>query len=153
VTVTAPAVSKRRTMSSARLSRTTSGTRKSAPRPIGTLTKKIHSQPAYSVRTPPASTPMAAPEPAMAPRMPRALLRSEPSRNVTETIEKTDGARIAPPRPCSARNAMSMPDEVARPQASEKRANAPRPTMKSQRRPSRSPTRPPRSRKPPKVRE
>jgi hypothetical protein len=119
--------------------------------PIGTLTKKIHSQPAYSVRTPPASTPMAAPEPAIAPRMPSALLRSEPSRKVTETIEKTEGERIAPASPWSARNAMSIPEEVARPHASEKTAKAPRPTMKSHRRPRRSPTRPPRSRKPPKV--
>jgi hypothetical protein len=70
---------------------------------------------------------------------------------VTETIEKTEGERIAPASPCSARKAINMPEEVARPHASEKSAKAPRPTMKSQRLPRRSPTRPPRSRKPPNV--
>jgi hypothetical protein len=118
---------------------------------MGTLTKKIHSQPAYSVRTPPARTPMAAPDPAIAPRIPSALFRSAPSRKVTETIEKTEGERIAPPRPCSARNAISMPDEVASPHRSENTEKRSRPAMKRRRRPSRSPARPPRSRKPPNV--
>ena len=68
-------------------------------RPIGALMKKIHCQPAYSVRTPPSNTPIAAPEPAIPPRMPSALLRSEPSANVTETMENTDGERIAPAIP------------------------------------------------------
>ena len=31
----------------------------------------------------------------------RAVLRSAPSRNVTLTIEKTEGARTAAPAPCS----------------------------------------------------
>jgi hypothetical protein len=104
------------------------------------------------VRTPPSRTPIAAPEPAIAPRIPSALLRSAPSANVTETIEKTDGERIAPAAPWSSRVTMSISGEVANPARSENRANAARPTMKSMRRPSRSPMRPPRSRKPPNVR-
>src|SRR6266508_3773316 len=118
VTVTAPAASKCRVIPSEWLSRTKIGTRKRAAMPMGTLTKKIHSQPANSVSTPPARTPIAAPEPA-----------------------------VAPGSPCSARKAINMPEEVARPHASEKRAKAPRPTMKSQRLPRRSPTRPPREQK------
>jgi hypothetical protein len=42
---------------------------------------------------------MAAPLPAIAPRIPSALLRSEPSWNVTVTIEKTEGDKIAPAAP------------------------------------------------------
>jgi hypothetical protein len=99
VTVRAPATSKCRVSSGARLSRTTLGTINKAPRPIGTLTKKIHSQPTNSVSTPPRSRPIAAPLPAIAPRIPRATLRSDPSLNVTETMEKTDGDRIAPAAP------------------------------------------------------
>ena len=83
-------------------------------RPIGTLTKKIHSQPAYSVRMPPSSTPIAAPAPAMAPRIPSALLRSDPSAKVTSVIENTDGERIAPAAPWSARAAISIAVETAR---------------------------------------
>ena len=99
VTVTAPATSKCRAISGARLSRTTLGTISKTPRPIGTLTKKIHSQPTNSVSTPPTSSPIAAPPPAIAPRIPSALLRSDPSSNVTVTIEKTDGDRTAAAAP------------------------------------------------------
>ena len=94
---------------------------------------------------------MAAPEPAIAPRIPRALFRSEPSAKVTETIEKTDGASAAPASPCKARIPISIPDEVESPQSSEVRAKSASPAMKSFRRPSRSPMRPPSSRNPPNV--
>ena len=66
---------------------------------------------------------MAAPEPAIAPRVPRALFRSAPSRKVTSVIEKTDGERIAPAAPCTRRIAISIPDETERPQRSEEIAN------------------------------
>ena len=74
---------------------------------------------------------MAAPEPAIAPRMPSALFRSAPSRKVTSVIEKTDGARIAPAAPWSRRIAISIPEETERPQRSEETAKRARPTMKS----------------------
>ena len=119
---------------------------------IGTLTKKIHSQPTYSVRTPPRSTPIAAPEPAIAPRMPSALFRSAPSAKVTSVIEKTDGERIAPAAPCSEPRDDQHRGRGARgPRAARSRAKSARPTMKRLRRPSRSPMRPPSSRKPPNV--
>src|SRR5258708_9092039 len=84
VTVTAPATSGD-VRCSARLSRTNLGVSKKATTPTGTLTKKIHSQPAYLVRTPPARTPTAAPAPPSAPQIPSALLRSLPSSNVVMT--------------------------------------------------------------------
>jgi hypothetical protein len=118
---------------------------------IGTLMRKHHCQPAYSVRMPPRSTPMAAPDPAIAPRIPSALFRSAPSTNVTETIENTDGARSAAPAPCRILNVTSIVDDVDRPHSSEQIANAMSPAMNTFLRPSRSPMRPPSSRNPPKV--
>ncbi len=115
------------------------------------LTKKIHCQPTYSVNTPPSSTPMAAPEPAMPPRMPSALLRSAPSAKVTSVIEKTDGERIAPAAPCRSRATMSISDDVESPARSEVTRKSARPAMKTRRLPSRSPMRPPSRRNPPKV--
>src|SRR5262245_8399303 len=64
---------------------------------------------------PPSSTPIAAPEPAIAPRMPSALFRSGPSSNVTNVMEKTEGDRMAAAAPWSARAAISMPSEVEKP--------------------------------------
>ena len=88
---------------SERLSRTSRGASRKAITPTGTLTKKIHSQPRYFVRRPPASTPTAAPEPPIAPQMPSALLRSGPSSKVVMMIESAAGEMIAAPRPCTAR--------------------------------------------------
>ena len=75
------------------------GASKITTAPTGTFTKKIHSQPAYFVSTPPSSTPTAAPLPPSAPQIPSALLRSAPSVNVVETIESAAGEMIAPPSP------------------------------------------------------
>ena len=77
--------------------------------PTGTLTKKIHSQPRYLVRTPPASTPTAAPEPPIAPQIPSALFRSAPSSKVVVMIESAAGVMIAAPRPCT----RARPDQHA----------------------------------------
>ena len=68
---------------------------------IGTLTHSTHSQPPYSVSTPPSSTPAAPPEPDTAPQTPSALLRSAPSVNMFVTIDSADGASSAAPSPCS----------------------------------------------------
>ena len=151
VTVVAPQASKCRARSGALLSRTYRRTNRSAPSPIGTLTKKTHSHPTYSVRMPPSRTPIAAPEPAIAPSTPSALFRSLPSSNVTVTIENTDGERIAAAAPWSMRAATSTPAVQASPQSSEKTEKAASPTMKMIRRPRMSPARPPSSRKPPNV--
>ena len=99
MTLTAPAKSNARCSDSERLSASSRGASQAAPRPIGTFTHSTHSQPAYSVSTPPSSTPAAPPEPATAPQAPSALLRSAPSLKVVVTIESAAGERIAAPRP------------------------------------------------------
>ena len=58
---------------------------------IGTFTHSTHSQPRYSVSTPPSSTPAAPPAPATAPHTPSAVLRSRPSVKVVVTIESAAG--------------------------------------------------------------
>ena len=100
---------------------------------------------------PPSRTPIAAPEPAIAPSTPSALFRSAPSSNVTVTIENTDGERIAAAAPWSIRATTSTPAVQASPQSSENAQKAASPTMKTMRRPRMSPARPPSSRKPPNV--
>ena len=61
-------------------SRSDSGTRATVIaaviRPIGTFTRKIHSQPSPSVSTPPTSGPTATAKPVVAPQMPKAVPRS-----------------------------------------------------------------------------
>ena len=122
--------------------------------PTGTLTKKIHCQPKYSVSTPPRSTPTAAPLPATAPQMPNALFRSAPPcRKAALMIESVAGETIAPPSPCSARNAISHAPLCAKPHISEPNVNSAIPAMKTFRRPSTSAARPPRRRKPPNASE
>ena len=54
----------------------------------------------------------------------------------------------APPRPCTARAAMSVAGSCASPPASEASPNSVRPAQKTSRRPNRSAARPPSSRNP-----
>src|SRR5436190_23811671 len=98
VTSTAPSASKDLTEAS-RLSRSRIGVRINAVTPIGMLTKKIHDQLSVEVRTPPISTPAAAPKPPTAPQTPSAMLRSRPSVNVVDTIDSAAGVITAAPRP------------------------------------------------------
>ena len=95
----APITSNERIASSTRLSLSRRGASRIAARPIGAFTKKTHSQPTYSVSTPPMRTPTAPPAPETAPQTASALLRSSPSANVVERIESAAGAIIAAPRP------------------------------------------------------
>ena len=151
MTLTAPATSKLRVSDSAWLSRISRGASSAATIPIGTFTHSTHSQPAYSVSTPPSRTPAAPPEPATAPQAPSALLRSAPSEKVVVTIESAAGERSAAPRPWTARAAISAPSDSAKPPTSEASAKRTSPDMNTRRRPSRSASRPPSSKKPPKV--
>ena len=148
MTVAAPAKSKPR-KPAMRLSRTSGRVSRSTIAPTGTFTKKIHSQPAYFVRMPPNRTPAAAPLPPIAPQIPSALLRSEPSSKVVMMIESVAGEMIAAPSPCMTRAAISTPIEPASPQASDAAEKRAIPIMNMRRRPRRSPVRPPSSRKPP----
>ncbi len=149
--VIAPSGSAARSMPSARLSSTNRRITASTAIPTGTLTKKIHSHPRYSVSRPPASTPTAAPEPPTAPQMPSALLRSAPSVKVVDTIDRPAGVTSAAPRPCTARAAISAVSLLARPQANDAIVKRITPATNILRRPSRSAARPPSSRKPPNV--
>src|SRR4051812_35995704 len=77
--------------------------------PTGTLTRKIHGQLRYDVSAPPRRTPAAPPLPDAAPHTPIARLRSRPSVKVVISSDSPAGANSAPPRPCSARNAIKEP--------------------------------------------
>src|SRR3954447_19909549 len=101
--VTAPATSKARAWSEARLSAISRGVRAKATRLTGTFTHSTHSQPRPSVRMPPSRTPAAPPAPATAPQTPSALLRSAPSRKIVVTIESAAGGVIGAPHPPAAR--------------------------------------------------
>jgi len=70
---------------------------KTSATPTGMFTKKIHSQPRYLVRIPPPRTPIAAPEPPIAPQIPSARLRSRPSVKVVVKIERAAGDTSAAP--------------------------------------------------------
>ena len=113
--------------------------------------KKIHGHDRSCVSAPPRTSPTAEPPIAIAAHTPSAFARSAPSANVVEMIDSAAGEMNAAPRPCSARAPMSIPDEVARPSSSEATVKTTIPNRKSRLRPSRSPARPPSSRKPPKT--
>src|SRR3954451_4502432 len=82
--------------------------------PTGTLTRKIQGQLRYEVSTPPSRTPAAPPLPDAAPQMPIARLRSRASLKLVISNESPAGAKSAPPRPCTPRNAISDADDQAR---------------------------------------
>ena len=122
-------------------SRSDSGTRATVMaaviRPMGTFTRKIHSQPSPSVSTPPTSGPTATAKPVVAPQMPKAVPRSSGANSWA--ISASDVANImAPPIPWSPRETFSIVGEPARPQRSEAQTKSSRPTTKILRRPSRS---------------
>ena len=81
-----------------------------------------------------------------------ALLRSAPSRKVVVRMARAAGEISAAPRPCTARATISCSSFWARPPASDAIAKSTMPDMNIRRRPSRSASRPPSSRKPPKNR-
>ena len=64
--------------------------------PIGTLTKKIHSQPNASVSAPPISGPTATAPPTVAPQMPIAVARSRPSNSWAISASEVANIAAAP---------------------------------------------------------
>ena len=151
MTVTAPGTSIVLICSSARLSASTRGAASALNRPMGTFTNSTQRQLSPLVRIPPSSTPAAPPAPATAPHTPSARLRSSPSANVVVMIDSAAGETIAAPMPCTARAAISHASDCASPPSSEASENVTSPIMNIRRRPSRSASLPPSSRKPPKV--
>ena len=69
----------------------------------------------YSVSAPPRMRPTAAPEPAITPNTPKALLRSDGIVNVVVSRLRAAGASSAAKPPCSARATTSTPKPWARP--------------------------------------
>ena len=87
-----------------------------APIPIGTLTKKIHSQPRPSVIRPPTSGPIATAPPTVAPQIPIALARSRPSNSWA--INASEVANIAAaPAPWKPRAKLRTVASPERPQS------------------------------------
>ena len=109
--------------------------------PIGTLTQKIHRQPAYSVSRPPASGPTAAAPAITAPHTPNAAARSSPW-NREFTLDRVDGRIAAPPMPCTTRATISTPADPARPASTEPRTNSATPARNNVLRPLASPNLP-----------
>jgi hypothetical protein len=89
------------------------------------------------------SSPMAPPEPAIAPKTPNALERSRGSVNVVVSSDSADGASIAPNTPCRARAPTSPMKLPAAPPRAEAAPKPMSPMTKVLRRPSRSARRPP----------
>ena len=88
---------------------------------------------------------MAEPPPAIAPKMPNALPRSDGSVKVVASSASADGASSAPKTPCSARAATSTPKDPAAPPRAEAAAKPSRPPTNAHLRPNRSPSLPPSS--------
>ncbi len=95
---------------------------------------------------------MLPPPEATKPKTPIAFARSAGSVNRAIISESATAETTAPPTPCTARAAISIPWPVASPHAAEAAVNSAIPARKSRRWPNRSPRRPPSSRKPPNVR-
>ena len=121
------------------------------PIPTGMLTRKIQCQLSASVSTPPRITPTLPPPAATKPITPIAFARSPGSVKSVMISDSATAATTAPPSPCTARATTSTPCDSATPQASEAAVKSAMPATNRRRWPNRSPSRPPRSMKPPKV--
>ena len=120
--------------------------------PIGMLMKNTQRQPGPSVSRPLAITPTDPAPPPMAPRMPRARLRSWPSAKVTATIDSAAGVIRAAPNPWNPRAAMSTAEDWAMPATSDAVEKMVSPVRSIRRLPSRSDILPPSRRNPPSTR-
>ena len=113
-----------------------------APMPIGTLTRKIASQPMPSVSTPPTSGPTATEAPVTAPQTPNAVPRSRPWK--AEASSASEVANMnAPPMPCSARARLRTSGVPASAHSAEATVKITIPITKTRRRPNRSASEPP----------
>ena len=106
------------------------------------------------MRMPPSSRPMAAPPPAIAPKMPNALPRSFGSVKVVVSSDSAAGASSAPNTPCSGAGGDEHAEATARRRrAADATAKPIRPAMNVRLRPKRSARRPPSSSRLPKASE
>ena len=94
---------------------------------------------------------MLPPPAATKPMKPIALARSAGSVNSVMTSDSATALTTAPPRPCTARATTRAAGEPASPHTTEAPVKQAMPVTNIRRWPSRSPSRPPSSRKPPNV--
>ena len=113
--------------------------------------KKTHGHEKYWVSAPPRIRPTALPPMAIAAQTPSAFARSAPSANVVVMIASAAGEMNAAPSPWRPRAPISIPELDESPSSSDAVVKTTRPNRNRRLRPSRSPARPPRSRKPPKT--
>ncbi len=118
---------------------------------MGTLTNRIQRHDRYWVRKPPNSAPAAPPPAATALHTPKALARARCSGKVTVRMVRVAGESTAAPTPWSDRAAIRVAWLLAKPPSRLAPVNRTSPTRKMRRRPNRSASRPPSSRRPPKV--
>ena len=109
-----------------------------AAAPSGTLSRKIHSQPAEETSAPPTIGPSAMDAPKTAPHTPTACARSRGSVKVLVMIDMATGLSIEAPTPCRTRKATSSSTVGAMLQRTEATVKTPRPRTSVRRRPSRS---------------
>jgi hypothetical protein len=139
---TAPAMSKPPCTEESRDSGTCRTVTASTAAASGRLSRKTQRQPADCTSQPPRIGPTADATPPSPDQAPTARGRSSGA-NVAWMIASEPGVSSAPPTPCSTLAAISTPILGARPHSAEDSANQTTPTMKTRRRPSRSPSEPP----------
>ncbi len=151
VTRTAPAASApaRRPMPGS--SASTNQPAATAATPNGTLTKKIQCQLRAWVSTPPSTRPSDAPPAPVKLYTPIAFARSGGDGNSLTIMPRLTAEAIAPPAPWTNRATTSTGWLSARPQASDASVNRTRPATKTRLPPTRSPSRPTSSSRPPKA--
>ena len=115
------------------------------------LIRKIQCQLSASVRTPPSTWPIEAPAAPVKAKTPSALARSRGSGNSVTRMPRLTAEDAAPPTPCAKRAATSIAGEVAAPATAEAARNSAMPARNIRLRPSRSPSRPASSSRPPKA--
>jgi hypothetical protein len=108
-------------------------------RPNGTFSQKIHCQEMPSTIAPPTSGPSATARPPMPPQAPSASPRRFGG-TADERIVSVNGSTIAPPRPWTARAAISSFAEPASAAMADAPVKMVRPIANSRRRPKRSPS-------------
>jgi len=113
--------------------------------------KKIQCQLIACVSTPPASSPTEPPAEATKPYTPIALACSRGSGNIVTIIPSTTAEVIAPPAPCTKRAITSIAWLCESPHTSEATVKIARPPRNTRLCPTRSPTRPASSSRPPKA--
>lgn len=139
---TAPTTSSPWAACSSQVSGTSRTARTTTTTASGTLIRKTHRHDAASTSQPPSNGPAAPAIPVRPDQAPIARARSART-NTACSVARLAGVSRAPPMPCSARAAISVPTSGARPHSSEATANQTAPTTKMRRRPYRSASDPP----------